>query len=144
MVAPAPPVAAVVIDTSGSMGADDLSRALAETGELVSRVSRSRNPLRVIACDRSAAEAAVVRSADQVELVGGGGTDMRVGIRAAAELTPRVDLVVVITDGFTGWPDGPPRPGVRVIAVLTRPDAIDRVPGWIRAVDASAPDGAAA
>ncbi len=144
MVAPAPPSVAVVIDTSGSMGADDLARALSETGELVQRVSRGRRPLRVIACDHAAHEAAVVRSIDQVELVGGGGTDMRDGIRAAAELTPKVDLIVVITDGLTGWPAGPPRPGVRVVAVLTRPDAIDRVPGWIRTIDASSGSASAA
>jgi predicted metal-dependent peptidase len=138
MVASAPPSVAVVIDTSGSMRACDLARALAETGELVQRVSRSRRPLRVIACDSAAHEAAVVRSIDQVELVGGGGTDMREGIRAAAAMRPNADLIVVITDGYTGWPGDRPRAGVRVVAVLTRPDAIDSVPGWIRAVDASA------
>jgi predicted metal-dependent peptidase len=137
MVASAPPTVAAVIDTSGSMGADDLARALAETAALVNRVSRSRSPLRVITCDHAAHEAAVIRSIDRIELVGGGGTDMGAGIRAASDLTPRVDLVVVITDGLTGWPAGPPRPGVRVVAVLTRRESVDRVPGWIRTVDAS-------
>ncbi|WP_457190939.1 vWA domain-containing protein [Nocardioides sp. P5_E3] len=144
VVAPAPPSVAVVIDTSGSMAQRDLARALSETRDLVQRVSRSRRPLRAIACDHTAHEAAVVRSVEQVELVGGGGTDMCEGIRAAASLTPNADLVVVITDGFTGWPAVPPRPDVRVVAVLTRPTAIDRVPGWIRAIDASAGSASAA
>jgi len=137
MVGHAPPSVAVVIDTSGSMMPSDLARALAETGDLVRRLSHSHVPVRVIACDSAATTAQTVRDVRQVELVGGGGTNMVAGIEAAVALTPRPDLVVVITDGWTPWPTEPPAAGVSVVAVLTQADAPADVPSWIHVIDAS-------
>ncbi len=77
-----------------------------------------------------------VARADQVRLAGGGGTDMGAGIEAAARLRPRPDVVVVLTDGMTPWPDEPPR-GVRVVVgVLTSEYGGDEsaVPAWARSV----------
>ena len=68
---------------------------------------------------------------DEVELAGGGGTDMRVGIAAALALPASPQIVVVLTDGGTPWPDEPP--AARIIAGLigdTPPDP----PGWIEAI----------
>ena len=54
-------------------------------------------------------------------------------IETAAQTNPAA--IVVITDGYTGWPPAPP-PGVRkVIAALTRNGWLNRVPGWIQAID---------
>ena len=136
MVGHAPPSVAVVIDTSGSMMPSDLARALAETGDLVRRLSHSHIPVRVIACDSAATTAQTVRDVRQVELVGGGGTNMVAGIEAAVGLTPRPDLVVVITDGWTPWPTEPPTAGVSVVAVLTHADAPADIPSWIRVIEA--------
>lgn len=119
--------AAVVVDTSGSMGADDLAAALAEVQGVVKAVGGS---VKVIACDAHAASARTVSSARDVQLVGGGGTDMRIGIAAAEALRPAPDVVIVTTDGFTPWPDRPTR--ARLVAVLTRPDAAALVPSWAR------------
>ena len=46
--------------------------------------------------------------ARDVELLGGGGTDMGAGLAKAAELRPRPDLIIVLTDGYTPWPSAPP------------------------------------
>lgn len=40
-----------------------------------------------------------------------------VGLRAAGELHPRIDVIVVFTDGYTPWPEAAP-PGLTVIAAL--------------------------
>ena len=77
----------------------------------------------------------VARGSDVV-LAGGGGTDMGVGIRAAARLRPRPQVVVVLTDGGTPWPASPP-PGISVVVGLIgrhNRDVRGSVPHWARAV----------
>jgi predicted metal-dependent peptidase len=125
------PEVAVVCDTSGSMTDDLLAASLAEVEGLLRAIGLSRQ-VRVIACDAAAAPARRVSSARQVELVGGGGTDMGAGIAAAARLRPRPAITVVLTDGFTPWPDQPPR-GMRVVVGLLGDDAPE-APGWARSV----------
>jgi predicted metal-dependent peptidase len=66
-----------------------------------------------------------------VNLGGGGGTDMGVGIEAAVLLRPRPGVIIVLTDGYTPWPAVPPA-GIEVIVVLTRPDAASYAPAWAR------------
>ncbi|MGN6330531.1 MAG: vWA domain-containing protein [Motilibacteraceae bacterium] len=137
MVEKPPPAAAWVQDTSGSMDQDDLRASLAEAKGVLRRVSRGGRRLQVIACDSSPAEAQTISSVGDIVLVGGGGTDMRAGLRAAAGLRPRVDVVVVATDGETPWPDRPPveNPSARYIALLVRGDAPHHeVPRWMRKV----------
>ena len=125
------PEVAVVCDTSGSMSEDLLAASLAEVEGLLNRLGLARS-LRVLACDTAAGPARRVTSARQVELVGGGGTDMGAGIAAAAALRPRPAVIVVLTDGYTPWPDGAPR-GSRVVVGLLGDEAPD-APGWARAV----------
>jgi predicted metal-dependent peptidase len=125
------PEVAVVCDTSGSMTEDLLAASLAEVDGLLQSLGLARQ-LRVLACDTAVAPARRVSSARQVELIGGGGTDMGAGIAAAASLRPRPAVTVVLTDGFTPWPDAPPR-GIRVVVALLGDEAPD-APGWARAV----------
>jgi predicted metal-dependent peptidase len=125
------PQIAVVCDTSGSMSEDLLAAALAEVEGLLRAVGMARQ-LRVLACDTVVGPVRRVSSARQVELVGGGGTDMGAGIEAASQLRPRPSITVVLTDGFTPWPDEPPR-GMRVVVGLLGDDAPD-APDWARAV----------
>jgi predicted metal-dependent peptidase len=125
------PEVAVVCDTSGSMTEDLLAAALAEVEGLLRAVGLARQ-VRVIACDAAAEPARRVSSARQVELVGGGGTDMGAGIEAADLLRPRPAITVVLTDGYTPWPDDPPR-GMRVVVGLLGDDAPD-APAWARSV----------
>jgi len=125
------PDVAVVCDTSGSMTSELLAMTLAEVEGLLRSLGVIRQ-LRVLACDAAAGPAQRVSSARQIELVGGGGTDMGAGIAAAAGLRPRPAITVVLTDGFTPWPAQPPK-GMRVVIALLgdrSPDA----PAWARAV----------
>jgi predicted metal-dependent peptidase len=130
------PEVAVVCDTSGSMTDDLLATSLAEVEGLLRSLGAARQ-VRVLACDTAAGPARRVSSARQVELVGGGGTDMGTGIAAAAALRPRPAVTVVLTDGFTPWPDAPPR-GTRVVVALLG-DAAPDAPGWARAVRVPSP-----
>jgi predicted metal-dependent peptidase len=125
------PEVAVVIDTSGSMDEQLLSQALAEVAGLL-RVAGRRTPLRVVPCDAAAHRVQRIRTATQIELLGGGGTQLGEGIAAAARLRPRPSLVVVLTDGFTPWPPAPPA-GVTVVVGLLRGGQPDP-PGWARTV----------
>ena len=125
------PEVAVVCDTSGSMTDDMLAASLAEVEGLLGTLGLARQ-LRVLACDAAAAPARRVTSARQVELTGGGGTDMGAGIEAAAGLRPRPAITVVLTDGLTPWPDGPPR-GMRVVVGLLG-DGAPEPPPWARSV----------
>jgi predicted metal-dependent peptidase len=85
------PQVAIVIDTSGSMGEDQLAAALAEITGVLRELGVQGNRVTVLACDADVQTMARVNSADQVSLAGGGGTDMRVGIARAlsAALRPR-------------------------------------------------------
>ena len=66
---------------------------------------------------------------------GRGGTDMRVGITAALEATPKPTVVVVMTDGDTPWPDQATRIPVIAVIIGTNPSRQGaQVPSWIRTV----------
>ena len=125
------PEVAVVCDTSGSMTADLLAMVLAEVEGLLRALGLARQ-VRVLACDTAVAAAQRVSSARQVQLVGGGGTDMGAGIAAAAALRPRPAVTVVLTDGYTPWPSLPPK-GMRVVVGLLGAQAPE-APPWGRSV----------
>jgi predicted metal-dependent peptidase len=125
------PEVAVVCDTSGSMTAELLAMVLAEVEGLLAALGLARQ-VRVLACDTAVAPAQRVSSARQVQLVGGGGTNMGAGLLAAAALRPRPAVTVVLTDGYTPWPSAPPK-GMRVVVGLLGPRA-PGAPPWARAV----------
>ena len=128
------PEVAVVCDTSGSMTEDLLAMVLAEVEGLLRALGLARQ-VRVLACDAAVAPVQRVSSARQVELIGGGGTDMGAGIGAAAALRPRPAVTVVLTDGYTPWPAVAPK-GMRVVVGLLGEAAPD-APPWARAVRVS-------
>jgi predicted metal-dependent peptidase len=125
------PEVAVVCDTSGSMTADLLALVLAEVEGLLRTLGLARQ-VRILACDTAVGPAQRVSSARQVQLIGGGGTDMRAGIAAAAALRPRPAVTVVLTDGYTPWPAEQPK-GMRIVVGLIGPRARE-APPWARAV----------
>lgn len=112
------PEVAVVVDTSASMSQTLLDAAVTEIDALLRRCGAG---VTVVVCDAAAAEPQRVQRIGQLELVGGGGTDLRVGIDAAAALRPVPEVVVVLTDGLTPWPPAAPnrRP---LVAVVIDPD----------------------
>jgi predicted metal-dependent peptidase len=119
-----------VIDTSGSMSDNDLSACLREFAGVLKVVGL--DGMRFIAVDAAAHVSKRVFKPSQITLAGGGGTDMRVGIKAAIEQKPKPDVVIVFTDGETPWPEAP-YDTTKVIAVLVRGTAAyGKPPEWIR------------
>ena len=130
------PDVAIVCDTSGSMHERLLARALIEVEAVLSKAGLRQAQVRVLAVDAAVQAVKRVSRAAQVTLAGGGGTDMGKGIDAAAQLTPRPSIVIVLTDGFTPWPDRPP-PRIRVIVGLLAQGGMPRgwaAPEWARTV----------
>jgi predicted metal-dependent peptidase len=125
------PQIAIVCDTSASMTDDLLAGALAEVDGLLRALGLARQ-VRVLACDTAVETAQRVSSARQVQLTGGGGTDMVAGIAAAIALRPRPAVTVVLTDGYTPWPALAPK-GTRVLVGLLGLEAPD-APPWARSV----------
>jgi hypothetical protein len=133
------PNLAVVRDTSGSMSAHEIGVVVREV-EAISRSLgiRDRN-LAVLDCDAEVAGRFDWSGPSRaLEATGGGGTDMAVGIAAAASLRPRPSVVVVATDGFTPWPLSRPRVPVVVCLVGSEADrmvARAGVPEWASLVE---------
>lgn len=118
-------------DTSGSMQQRDFEAAFCEVAALLKTHGMPRVP--TIACDAAASGVKWIRRIEDVDLVGGGGTDMRVLIEAGIRVQG-VRVIIVFTDGETPWPDSPTR-GVRVVACLTR-EPSQPPPDWISVVRA--------
>lgn len=111
------PRACFVLDVSGSMTGGPLATALDEAPGIV-RAAGGRAT--GIAVDADVQAEVEVRTGDDLRKLmrGGGGTDMRVGIRLAMELRPRPDIVIVLTDGQTPWPEARDTPPNLVAAVI--------------------------
>jgi predicted metal-dependent peptidase len=125
------PTVAIVVDTSGSMSDHDLAQAMAEVAGVLRGVGIRGNRITLFACDAAVGVAQRVAAAAELDLTGGGGTDMRVGIAAALDLPRRPDVIIVLTDGATPWPDEPPP--ARVIAGLIGPNP-PTPPRWLDAI----------
>ena len=121
------PSVAVVVDTSGSMSDTMLAQALAEISGILRGLGQ-REGVTVLTVDTAVHASKKVFDARQVQLAGGGGTDMREGIEAATKLRPRPQVCVVVTDGYTPWPDTPPRGMKTVVALVGDGDA----PKWAK------------
>lgn len=129
---PAAPRIAVVVDTSGSIADRELRDFAAELIG-ITRASGVSSGVAVIPCDAEAYPVHRVRSRSDVEALsfpGGGGTDMRVGAAAAAEIKPTPHILVIFTDGETPWPDVPPRRVESTVIVLSESAGIPKLPDW--------------
>jgi predicted metal-dependent peptidase len=115
------PKAAVVVDTSGSMTAACLAKALT----VIKQGLKALGEVPVITCDAAIGQDIVMRSVHQdFTFVGGGGTDMRIPL-AYAEEKYHPDVVVIATDTGTPWPDKPMK--CQLIVAATRDG---NVPSW--------------
>ena len=129
------PRVSVVVDTSGSMGEHELSMGLGVISDLLTTM-RAKDSMRIYAVDAEVHSHKFVSIADTISrLIGGGGTDMTIGIHEAVTDKPRPNAVVVFTDGETPWPTE--RLRVPVIAALPEetPDYfLSNIPSWIKTV----------
>ncbi|OKI06223.1 hypothetical protein A6A06_37620 [Streptomyces sp. CB02923] len=125
-----PPRVCVVIDTSGSVSDAELGSALLEVAAISRAVGRQRDLVSVISCDAAAGVAVPLCHAENIELIGGGGTDLRSGFARALRSRPRPNVIVALTDGQTPWPSAPP-PCRTVVGLFPRP---------VRAADEEDPD----
>jgi predicted metal-dependent peptidase len=101
-----------LIDTSSSMQDTQLARAVAELGGLTRQLRHTE--VIVACCDVVVHDVRRVFSSGQIALVGGGGTDVGAGIDWFRENT-EIDLLVVVTDCQTPWPDEiPPFPVITI------------------------------
>jgi predicted metal-dependent peptidase len=91
-----------------------LQEVVAEVEGILRGVGVARRQVHVLSCDTDVHKVQRVSRAKQVQLFGGGGTNMGAGIDAALELKPRPSVVVVLTDGYTPWPAEAPK-GARVV-----------------------------
>ena len=123
------PSAVVVVDTSGSMSAACLAKAVV----VIKQGLVVLGQVPVICCDAQVTGDEVMRSVGQTfEFTGGGGTDMRIPL-AYAEKKYHPDVIVLVTDTDTPWPEKKMRG--QLIVAATRDGS---VPSW--AVKVRIPD----
>lgn len=126
------PEVCVIVDTSGSISTEELNEALSE----VSGVMRAHaNRMTILAVDRKVHEQHTVSLAsrlNELKFTGGGGTDMRVGIKHALKLTPKANIIIIFTDGESPWPDQ--KPDAEVVVCLNKYGSARRVPSWARLI----------
>lgn len=104
-----------LIDTSSSMQETQLARAVAELGALTRQLGYTTDVI-VACCDAVVHDVRRVFTAAQVELYGGGGTNIGAGLRWFTERrTAPIDLLVVVSDCHTPWPEEvPPFPVITI------------------------------
>ncbi|MNN44469.1 hypothetical protein D3C81_1587610 [compost metagenome] len=96
-----------MIDTSGSIGTDEMKQGLGEAAGAVADVKPSA--LVVAYCDAAVNHHDVfeqpteARVREKLERHGGGGTNMPAGLKWFKRNRPNVKAVIVFTDGYTPW-----------------------------------------
>jgi predicted metal-dependent peptidase len=97
-----------LIDTSSSMQDTQLARAVAELGGLTRQLGYSTEVV-VACCDAAVHGVRKAFTSAQLELYGGGGTDIGVGLRWFIDRkSGPIDLLVIVTDCQTPWPEETP------------------------------------
>ena len=95
--APVPRVA-VIVDTSGSMGAKELQEAISETAGVLQAVGA---PVKFVAIDAQVQGMTEIENPQDIArlLVGGGGTRMQPAFELLRNERERPDVVICCTDG---------------------------------------------
>ncbi len=130
------PRVAIIIDTSGSVDDESLGVALGEVHGCLRSLGVRRELLTLYATDTETHKIGMPGQR-KIDLGGGGGTDMRVGIATALAARPKPNLVVVLTDGYTPWPARQPSAAVVVgLLELAREMPFDHQPppAWAKVV----------
>jgi predicted metal-dependent peptidase len=134
---PAPPTIAIVIDTSGSVGEHEITEFLSEVDGIATANGIAQG-ITVIPCDSQVGEIQKIRSISaitEIKLKGGGGTDLRVGISAAEDLKPVPKIVIVLTDGYSPWPESIDSQIEKLIICCSANESVESVPEFAAAID---------
>ena len=71
---------------------------------------------------------------DTLKVVGRGGTRMEVAIPKIDEEVPTPNVIIVVTDGETGWPERQTK--AKCIVCVTRSSPYgDHIPSWIKTME---------
>lgn len=130
------PRVAMIVDTSGSVDDDLLERALGEVDSVIAALGVPGTSVNVYSVDAAVHNVSKVRRARDIELVGAGGTDLRIGLIAAERQRPRPDIIIIFTDGDTPWPATPPIGASVIAAILGRThQELPPTPPWVLRVE---------
>ena len=119
----------IIGDTSGSIGDQIFAQTGAELDGMMHQVKPER--VRVVWADDADCSAEEIFEAGEPIVLhpkGGGGTDMRKPLKFVEQYDPRV--VIMITDGYTPWPDVEPDYPLIVLMSTEEPCPIGRVVRW--------------
>jgi predicted metal-dependent peptidase len=134
---PAPPTIAIIIDTSGSVQDKEITEFLSEVDGIASANGIAPG-ITVIPCDAQVGEIQKIRSISgiaNIKLSGGGGTDLRVGIAAAESLKPQPKIVIVLTDGYTPWPESIDSHIEKLIICCSLTESVANAPSYAAVID---------
>lgn len=137
-VTPTPNIS-IAVDTSGSMGKTELGLALGQIQSILNQAG-SKSHVDFIAVDAASTEPKELKKLSNVELTGGGGTDMGVAIKSFSERKKhRPDLGIIVTDGGTPWPSEKPKGMDIIIAIVGQGASAAEysgmpVPDWAKTV----------
>ena len=134
---PAPPTIAIIIDTSGSVQDKEITEFLSEVDGIASANGIAQG-ITVIPCDAQVGEIQKIRSISgiaDIKLSGGGGTDLRVGIAAAESLKPQPKIVIVLTDGYTPWPESIDPHIEKLIICCSVTESVSDAPSYAAVID---------
>lgn len=130
----------ILIDTSGSMSDREISAALTETRAVIRDLGVR---VRVASAETDLCRASIVETerVSDVRMIGGGGTDMGGALVSLAGVPwsdgSGDDIVLLFTDGITGWCRDQPSAARYIIVIITatgQPDAAWPVPAWATAL----------
>ena len=120
--------AVVLMDTSGSMlDRETKIKAL----QVIADGLRKLQSVKVICADTHVRSSMQLRDIDNFVWDGGGGTDMARAIQQV-DKDDKPDSIILVTDGYTDWPNRQPR--ARVVVALTDPGWRSNVPSWAKVV----------
>lgn len=104
-----------LIDTSSSMQDEQLSRAMTELGALTRQLGYA-NEVIVACCDAAVHGVKKIFNPSQLQMYGGGGTDIGKGLEwFAGKKRGAIDLLIMVTDCETAWPpEIPPFPVITI------------------------------
>ena len=129
--APVPKIT-IIVDTSGSMDDGQLGLALGLIGRVVESY-RITDGIQIVTGDSEGKTVAFTTDPTDVDLRGGGGTDMGAIVESVVDGDDPPHIILVATDGDTPWPDSDV--GIPVVCCLTsRPCGYYVCPEWIEVV----------